>query len=138
MNIDINWLAILASVAVSMGIGFVWYGPMFAKQWMKEVGKTEKDLAANQGMTMGTAIFLAAIQAFALKHFIVFVDRFYPSYSPLAAGLLTAWWLWLGVVFTSMTVAYMFASKSRTLIFIDTGYQLVVLLLNAAILSLWT
>lgn len=138
MNVDINWLAIAAGVVVSMAVGYVWYGPIFAKSWMKMVGKTEKELQANAATSYTSAIFLAAIQTFALRHFIVFVERFYPNYSPLAAGLLTAWWVWLGMVFTSMTVAYAFAGKPRNLILIDTGYHLVVLLINGAILALWT
>lgn len=38
---DINWLAILAA-ASSLVIGFLWYGPLFGKAWMKESGMTEE------------------------------------------------------------------------------------------------
>lgn len=137
MIVEINWLAILAGVVVSMIVGYVWYGPMFAKVWMQLVGRTEKELQENMAGSYATAIALAAVQTFALRHFIVFTQHFYPNYSALSAGLVAAWWAWLGFVLTGITVAYVFARRPTKLILIDSGYQLVVLLINGAILALW-
>ena len=35
-----NWLALLVSVVVSMGIGFLWYGALFQEKWMAANGFT--------------------------------------------------------------------------------------------------
>src|SRR6266478_3785234 len=37
-DIQLNYWAILAAVAASMVIGFLWYGPILGKAWMKEMG----------------------------------------------------------------------------------------------------
>jgi hypothetical protein len=137
MIVEIFWPAVFAGAVVSMLVGYIWYGPMFAKPWMKLVNKTEKELQANAPNSYISAILLALVQTFALRHFVVFAQIAYPEYTPLAAGLLAAWWAWLGFCFTSMTVAYLFAARPRKLILIDTAYHLVVLLINGAILSLW-
>lgn len=138
MNISINWLAIIACVFVQVAVGFIWYGPLFGKLWAKLVGITEKEMQKDMVTPMLIMVGLGFVQAFALRHFIVFVSRFYPDYSPLAAGLLTAWWAWLGFAFATMATAYAFARKPRTLILIDTVFTLVVLLLSGAILSVWS
>ena len=33
----LNWLAIAAAVVANIGIGFVWYGPVFGSAWMHEM-----------------------------------------------------------------------------------------------------
>ncbi len=42
-QVAINWFAVLGSTLVGFGIGFLWYGPLFGKAWMVEVGLTEED-----------------------------------------------------------------------------------------------
>jgi len=40
----VNVLAILVVGVAYMVVGFLWYGPLFAKPWMKLVGMTQEDL----------------------------------------------------------------------------------------------
>ncbi len=137
MNVSVNWLAILACVGIELIVVFVWYGPLFGALWGKLVGVTEKELVANRMTAMAVMIGLSAVSFMALRHFIVFVEHFYPDYSQLNAGLLTAWWVWLGFVGANMTIAYVFAQRKWSLIAIDTGYVFVVLMLSSTVLSLW-
>src|SRR5690348_2723001 len=37
-DIHLNYWAILVAVVASMVLGFLWYGPIFGKAWMKEMG----------------------------------------------------------------------------------------------------
>src|SRR6266498_2968533 len=37
-DIHPNYWAILVAVAATMVLGFLWYGPIFGKAWMKEMG----------------------------------------------------------------------------------------------------
>lgn len=39
-----NFIAILVAAFVPLTIGFVWYGPLFGKAWMKECGFVKEDL----------------------------------------------------------------------------------------------
>ena len=44
-SVDINWLAIIAAVAINMVIGAIWYSPvMFAKDWAKLTGRKMNEL----------------------------------------------------------------------------------------------
>src|SRR5258707_9410972 len=37
-DIHVNYWAILVAVAATMALGFLWYGPILGKAWMKEMG----------------------------------------------------------------------------------------------------
>jgi len=42
--IELNYLAIIAAAIASMLIGWLWYGPLFGKQWMKLAGLKKSDM----------------------------------------------------------------------------------------------
>jgi hypothetical protein len=44
MEFEINYLAILASGIIMMVLGYLWYGPLFGKPWMKLAGITKSDM----------------------------------------------------------------------------------------------
>ena len=42
----INWLAVLVAVVAAQVVGFLWYGPLFSKQWMAALGRTQEEVRA--------------------------------------------------------------------------------------------
>lgn len=40
---SINWYAIAVAAAVSFALGYLWFGRLFGKTWMKEARLTEED-----------------------------------------------------------------------------------------------
>ncbi|MBI3341870.1 DUF1761 domain-containing protein, partial [Candidatus Curtissbacteria bacterium] len=38
MEFQINYMAVVAAAVVNMVLGFLWYGPLFGKPWMKMMG----------------------------------------------------------------------------------------------------
>jgi hypothetical protein len=38
--ITINYLAVIAAAIAAVGVGVLWYGPLFGKEWMKLMGYT--------------------------------------------------------------------------------------------------
>lgn len=129
---DINMLAVLVAGLLSMVIGFVWYGPLFAKDWMQEVGVNEKDLRKGPGMGYLLTFIGALVEAYVLAHF---VDYAYASTA--IEGMVTALWLWMGFVAYAIGVNYIFAKRSFKLWTIDAGYFLVLLLAQGALLATW-
>lgn len=132
--IVINYWAVIASVVASMIIGFLWYGPLFSKAWMKEVGKSEADMKKTDSMgSMYALTTLAAlVEAYVLAHFIGFVGA-----DTIALGAATGFWAWFGFVATSFLSMSLFEGRSWKLYFINVGYHLVVLLVMGVILSGW-
>lgn len=137
--VPINYLAIILCAVASMVIGFLWYGPIFGKQWMKLVGMTkEKMEAAKGGMpkTYGVMFVSSLVMAYALAHFIWYAA---PGSVTLLIGVKTALWGWVGFVATTTLSRFLFSpeKKPMTLYYIDTGYYLVTLVVMGGILALW-
>lgn len=134
-DISINWVAILLAVVAAMIIGFVWYGPLFGKQWMKLVGLKKKDIEKDQQMPLLIMLGLAIVQAFVLAYFIAFVSDFYPEYSQFSVGVLTGAWAFVGFVLPVLISNTVFSKGSKDLLKINLGNQFVTLVVIGAIIG---
>lgn len=137
MSVDVNWLAVVAAVVVNMVVGFVWYSPaLFAKEWAKLTGRKMDQMGDGTKGYILTTIG-AFVQAYILLHFVSYTKAYYPGYSNVEAGLLTGLWAWLGFVLIPQGVNTVFAGTRKKLLGINTGYFLVVLLINGVLLACW-
>lgn len=136
--IDINYLGVLLAAVASMVVGFVWYSPiLFAKQWTKLSGHTEASLKAAQkemGIYYGLSFVLALITAFVLSH-VMAMSMSYFGYPAIQTGLTSAFWMWLGFVMPVQATGEIFGNKRWKLFGINTGYQLVALLVMGLVLG---
>ena len=127
---NLNWLAVIVSALAGFAIGGVWYGPLFGKAWMGEVGMTEDKMkSASKAKIYGGALLLNLIAAFSLAMFIGKGDMTFG----LFAGFMT------GLTFVSMAlgVTYLFEHRSLKLWLINAGYQTVIFTVMGAILGAW-
>ncbi len=133
-EITLNYWAILASVVASMVIGFLWYGPLFSKPWMKEVGKNEADMKKSDGVGgMYAATTIGSfIEAYVMAHFVAYVGA-----TTIVLGAATGFWAWLGFVATSFLSMSLFEGRSWKLYGINVGYHLVVMVVMGMILAGW-
>jgi len=118
---DINWLALIAAGVASMIVGYIWYGPLFGKAWMKLSSK--KEMTDKSEMPKIYAILFAAslVTAYVL--------------SVLGGGMQTAFWVWLGFQATLLLHSVLFEGKSWNLYFLNAGHQLVSLMSMSWVLS---
>jgi hypothetical protein len=47
---QVNWVAVVLGAVFSMLLGFLWYGPLFGKLWLRSIGKKQEELSSNAGM----------------------------------------------------------------------------------------
>lgn len=132
--VQINYLAVFVCGITSMAVGAMWYGPIMGKAWMKEVGYTEEDLKKdfNPGKTYGLAIISHILMALVLAYFISLTNAI-----SIMEGIRVSLSAWLGFIFLTMYINSLFAKKSLRLVLIDSGYQLVNMILFGIILVLW-
>jgi len=132
----INWLAVLAAGVSTMVVGYVWYGPLFAKAWSALTGWTEEkvralgsaSMARQYGFTFLLALFMSFIMAHLLKALGV---------ESIVDGALTGLVVGLGFVATAFGTVYLFERQSPKLYGINVGYQLVIMVVVAIILTAW-
>ena len=58
---EVNYLAVIIAAVVSLLFGFLWYGPIFGKAWMRLNGVTKKDIEASKKKGMVFPMFLHLI-----------------------------------------------------------------------------
>ncbi len=73
MEMEPNFLALIAAAILPLVTGFIWYNPkVFGAAWMKESGMTmEKAKTMNPLKTYGLAVVLAFLLAFILWAFVM-------------------------------------------------------------------
>lgn len=141
MEFDVNYWAVLVAAVAQFAIGMAWYSPaLFGKAWMKEIGKSQKDIdkAKEGGMMkeMAIALIAALVMAYVLSHVnFMGVEAF--GASGWQGGLMAGFWSWLGFVATVMVHGALWEDKSWKLVAINAGHWLVALLAMGAILGAW-
>lgn len=137
MQIDVNYTAILIAAIAQMVLGFIWYGPLFGREWMKLVGMTEKDKeAAKSGMgkTYALSFLGSLVMSYVLAHFLRLAGA-----ETAMTGAQGGFWVWLGFVATTGMNEFLWAVKPKPwkLYWINQSYILVGLLIAGAILATW-
>lgn len=136
--VDINYWAVLAAAAANMAVGFLWYGPLFGKQWMRLTGidklsKKESDQMKEKGKkSMGIAAITSLIMAYVLAHFIDYVQAI-----TIMDGIVLAFWLWIGFFVTTQLGMVLWENKPFKLYILNTLHYLVTLSVMASILAVW-
>ncbi len=135
-HLYVNFLAVLVAALASFALGALWYSPaLFAKQWMKAHGLTQakvkamqKDAAKAYGVTFACQLVLAYALAVLISMLHVVA---------LLTGLKLGILCWVGFAATLGLMAHMYSGKALAAWLIDAGYQLIYILLMAAILTAW-
>lgn len=139
-QVPINELAVLAAAVVSMIIGFLWYGPLFGKQWMalSGISKEQMDASKMKGMHQMYALtFIGTLlTSYVLAHAIFFAST-YLEIEGLSAGLQGGFWNWLGFIAPVTLGMVLWENKPWKLWILNNGYYLVNFLIMGVILVLW-
>lgn len=138
--VPINYFAVLLAALSSLPLGFLWYGPLFGKQWIKLSGMTEEKMkkAKESGQDKkGYAIsFLGAlVMAYVLAHALVFAAS-YTNTTGVSAGVMVGVWNWLGFVMPVTLSTVLWDGKPWKLWIINNGYNLLQLVIMGLILAL--
>ncbi len=131
-----NFIAILVAAVVGYVLGALWYSPvMFAKPWVAAHGFTSEQTAAMKadapkayGISFVAMIVMAAVLSIVLNHLGAHDWR---------SGALWAAHIWLGFAATIGLMANLYTGKKFAVFLIDTGYQLLYLVVMGAILGAW-
>lgn len=138
--VPINYLAVLVAAVSNMFLGFLWYGPLFGKQWIKLMNfdkkKMEQAKKKGMGKTYVLAFVGALVMAYVLSHALIFASA-YLAVTGFSAGLMAGFWNWLGFVVPVMLGMVLWDGKPWKLYFINIGYYLVSLSVMGMILAVW-
>lgn len=131
-----NFVSILVAAVVAFLIGGLWYSPvLFAKQWVaaheytpEQTAKLKKDAPKAYGISFILFLIMAFILQMVLNHLDAHTWQL---------GAIWAAHIWLGFAMTIGLMANLYAGRKFSLFLIDTGYQLLYLVVMGAILGQW-
>jgi hypothetical protein len=117
----INPLAVLLATLAAFLIGGFWYGPLFGRAWMVQVGMTPERL--QQGFNPVKAYGFTFICAGIAAYIMAAAFAMLPSPVGLATGATYGVIIGLAWVGTSFATSYTFERRSLTLLMINAGYH---------------
>ena len=130
----VNWVAVIVAAIINMIVGAIWYSPgVFGKNWMALTGKRMDDMKSGAGRAYGQAFVVALITAYVLARFVG-----YAGAHSIVRGAVIGFLAWIGFVATSSAGDVIFGGRPTKLYAITNGYQLVVLIINGALLATWS
>ena len=129
-----NYLAVLAAGVAGFVFGALYYTAL-AKPWMAAIGKTEEEIKANMSPVPYVIAGIAQLViAFMLAGVIGHLGT---DMTTVRNSLITAFFIWLGFVLTTMAVNHAFQGAKRSLTVIDSGHWLGVLLVQGLVIGLF-
>jgi hypothetical protein len=131
MLAEVNWLAAIASLIAATIIGTLWYGPLFGKAWMAEIGKTADQLKPAQVPAMVSAFVANFVAAIVLS---VALARF--GADSVASALGVALLLWIAFTGGQMFMSDRFHLRTVKLSLINAGNTLLTFLAMAVVIRL--
>ncbi len=135
--LSVNYWAILVSAIASMVIGSIWYGPLFGKLFMREMGmdKWNKEKQAAMKKTMGLTYAAQFIASLVMFYTLAGLMAGFGQMS-VSGGLLIAFIVWAGFVVPTKLGDALWAGN-KTLFWLGIGNMLVTLLAVGAIVGAW-
>jgi len=134
MQADINFFAVIVGAVMNMIVGFVWYSPqVFGKQWMKAIGKKQKDFENMKGeanKAYALSFVGALVMSFVLAHVVYYVGS-----TNFIEGFIIGFLMWLGFVAPISFNSCLFEKKPQGLVLINTGYYLAALIVMSIVIS---
>src|SRR3989344_2479981 len=136
LGVGVNFLAVLIVAVVNFVIGFLWYGPLFGKAWMKAMKFTPSDIKKGKEKGMAGPMFISFITSL-ITTFILAVVVGLAGVSSVVNGAFVGILVWLGFFLTTSIGSMLWEGKSSSLFYLNTTYDIVRFMIMAAILAAW-
>jgi hypothetical protein len=126
-----NWWAVIIATVISFFVGWIWYGPLFGKTWMRlnKIKMSEKPKGMGKMMLLsfiGTLITATVIS--------ILINNL--GVSGAVEGFRLVFYLWLGfIAATTLLGSVLWDGKPWGLFVLNGAYWFVNLMVMAAIIS---
>ena len=143
MQLDINYLAVVAAAVWGFVLGGIWYSPkVFGERWAEHVGLAGNPPPTAQAMR---AMALFVVGMFFISFVLAHNMAAWTPATWLAGGAQANWargleagfWTWLGFIFPVQLGVTVFEMKRPGYLLINTSFYLLALLGMGLILAIW-
>ncbi len=128
----VDWLAVIAAALAAFGVGGIWYGPLFGRAKLEEVGPGGLAARRTPLRTLGITLVLLLVSAAMIGHMFARIEPATLDAKPwlyfmMSGGLAGAF------VIPALLISYTHQRVSTRLAMIDAGYWLVAYLAMGAV-----
>ncbi len=129
----INYVAVFAAAVASWLVGAAWYMAL-AKPWMAALGKTEAEIKGPTGKPSPIPFVISFLAELVMAWVLAGIVGHLGAVT-VANGVISAVFVWVGFVLTTMGVNHAFAGAKPMLTAIDGGHWLAVLLVQGLVIG---
>ncbi len=129
----IDYVAVIVATLAGFGLGAVWY-MVLGRPWMRALGKTEDEIKQKQGAAAALPFVIALLAQFVMATMLAGLMGHLGDVS-IRGGVISAFFVWVGFVITTMGVNHAFQGAKPILTFIDGGHWLAVLVVMGTVIS---
>ena len=129
----INWIGLVGAAVLKVALGMVWWAPgVFWAEWSRLTGISEAKAKPGMPRAFAVEVIGSFLTSFVLLHAV-----FYAGARTAPMGMMVGFMNWLGFVAVVQIQSVTYEQRPFKLFQINTGFQLVSLVLMGAVLSLW-
>ena len=131
---DVNWLAVLVAGIIPLVVGFLWYGPIFGKQWLSLMETTAEEIQKdfNPVKTHGGSFVLSLVTAYVLAQLLAVMEG-----SGAMVGVHVGLLVTIGFVLNVGYQGVAYEQRKPGIFFLSLGYNGVALIAQAVLLAAW-
>ncbi|WP_338466808.1 DUF1761 domain-containing protein [Novosphingobium sp. ZN18A2] len=119
----VNWLAVVVATAVALGVSGLWYGPLFGRAKLEEVGPGGLGTRTSPGRTLMISALLLLVSSTMIGHMFARVGEATLSVKPWLYFMMSGG-LAIAFVIPALWTSYSHQRISTRLAMIDAGYWL--------------
>jgi hypothetical protein len=137
---SINYLGVIVAALAGIFLGFLWYGPLFGKAWMKLMGFSKESIEKQKKKGMGASYAMMTLGTLLMAYVLAHTTEFAMNYTNIygmTGGLMSGVWTWAGFVVPVKIGDQLWGGKSWKLFLLDGGYSFVSLALMGVIVATW-
>ena len=133
MDLDVNWLAVLAATVAHQALGALWYGVLFRNAWLRTMGMTPEEVQAQgPGGEMALGAVASLLGSLALA--VILTSTADPT---LGDGVALGAVAGIGFVSAATFMNGAYEQKPPALSAMFGGYYTLGLMIAGAILGAW-
>ena len=131
-EVPLSWAMLVAAI-IRFVVGGLWFSPFaFAEPWRRLVGLSAEQMKATMPKAIAADVVASLLMAWVLAHAVV-----YAGATTLGLGAAVGFFNWLGFIAVIQFTAVLYEQRSLKLFAIQSGFNLVSLLLMGALLAVW-
>ena len=135
MGVEVNYGAVVLAMLSSMVVGSIWYArSVFGDTWIKLAKVDMKKKGPAMWVPLVVTALVSLLTAYILAHVTYLSNQFFGN-SFLQDALMTAFWLWLGLVAARFITHDAFEGRPWKLTLLNVSHELVTLLVMGLIIG---